>query len=91
VKRRGGAERYTVNEIDEMLARGENRTDWVAVKATSELEGSIAADPEDIHEPIDWSRAVKACHRGSATFTSASTRMSSSGSASRPRAPDPDQ
>jgi uncharacterized protein (DUF4415 family) len=24
-----------------------------------ELEASIAADPDDVHEPIDWSRTVK--------------------------------
>ena len=24
-----------------------------------ELEASIAADPDDVHEPIDWSYAVK--------------------------------
>jgi uncharacterized protein (DUF4415 family) len=53
--------RYTAKELDEMLALGESRTDWVAVGATTEeaLEGSIAADPDDIHEPIDWARAVK--------------------------------
>jgi hypothetical protein len=39
--------RYTAKELDEMLALGESRTDWVAVGATTEeaLEGSIAARP----------------------------------------------
>jgi uncharacterized protein (DUF4415 family) len=61
MKRRGDTVRYTAEEIDEMLARGESRTDWAAVKAVTEeaLEASIAADPDDVHEPIDWSRAVR--------------------------------
>lgn len=61
MKRKGDTVRYTAEEIDEMLARGESRTDWVTVKAVTdeELEASIAADPDDVHEPVDWSRAVK--------------------------------
>ena len=61
MKKRGDTVRYTAEKIDEMLARGESRTDWVAVKAVTEeeLEASITADPDDVHEPIDWSRAVK--------------------------------
>ena len=44
-----------------MRARGESRADWAAVKAMTEdeLEASIAADPDNVHEPIDWSRAAK--------------------------------
>ena len=61
MKRKGDTVRYTAEEIDEMLARGESRTNWAAVKAVTdeELEASIAADPDDVHEPVDWSRAVK--------------------------------
>jgi hypothetical protein len=61
MKRRGDTVRYTTEEIDEMLARGESRTDWAAIKAVTEdeLEASIAADPDDVHEPIDWSLAVE--------------------------------
>ncbi len=46
--------RYTAEEIDALLARGESGTDWGAVKGTTaqELEASIAADPDDVHEPI---------------------------------------
>jgi uncharacterized protein (DUF4415 family) len=60
MKRRGDTVRYTAEEIDELLARGESRTDWAAVKAVTEeeLEASIAGDLDDVHEPIDWSRAV---------------------------------
>jgi hypothetical protein len=45
VKRRGGIERYTTNEIDEMLARGENRTDWVAVKRQARRSWRGASPP----------------------------------------------
>jgi uncharacterized protein (DUF4415 family) len=61
MKRKGDTVCYTAEEIDQMLARGESRTDWAAVKGLTEeeLEASIAADPDDVHEPIDWTRAVK--------------------------------
>ena len=53
--------RYAAEEIKAMIARGEDRTDWAKVDATTqnELETSIAADPDDVHEELDWSRAVK--------------------------------
>ena len=68
MKRRGDTVSYTAEEIDEMLARGESRTDWAAVKAMTEdeLEASIAADPDDVHEPIYCSRAVKGIPRDKA-------------------------
>ena len=52
--------RYTADEIDEMRRNGLDRTDWAKVKATTrkELEAQIAADPDDIQEPLDWSDAV---------------------------------
>jgi uncharacterized protein (DUF4415 family) len=61
MKKKGDIARYTAEEISEMLARGESRTDWAAVKAMTaeELEASIAADPDDVHEPIDWMQAVE--------------------------------
>ncbi len=53
--------RYTAEEIDGMLARGESRTDWARVDAMTEreLEASIAADPDDVHEEPDWTTAIK--------------------------------
>ena len=44
-----------------MLARGESRTDWAAAKAMmeEELDASITADPDDAHEPIDWTQAME--------------------------------
>jgi uncharacterized protein (DUF4415 family) len=50
---------YTVDEINAMRRRGESLTDWDRVKAMTEaeLEASIAADPDDIHEELDWTKA----------------------------------
>jgi uncharacterized protein (DUF4415 family) len=61
MKKKGDIARYTAEEIRAMLARGESRTDWAAVKAMTEdeLEASIAADPDDVHELIDWTQAVE--------------------------------
>ena len=44
--------RYTAEEIKAIIARGEDRTDWAKVDATTqnELQASIAADPDDVHE-----------------------------------------
>ncbi|MES0336181.1 MAG: BrnA antitoxin family protein [Candidatus Magnetobacterium sp. LHC-1] len=51
--------RYTTEELAEMCKNGYSRTDWAKVEAMTEeeLEASIAADPDDIHEQIDWSQA----------------------------------
>ena len=51
--------RYTADELAAMRARGESRTDWAKVKATTEaeIEASVVADPDDAHA-VDWSRAV---------------------------------
>jgi uncharacterized protein (DUF4415 family) len=61
VWRRGEIVRYTAEELEEMRRRGESRTDWAKVDAMTEeeLEASIAADPDDIHEELDWSKAIK--------------------------------
>ncbi len=61
MKRKGDTVRYTAEEIDAMLARGDSRTDWARVKGMTEeeLEASIAADPDDVHAPVDWKKAVK--------------------------------
>ncbi|MFO1026891.1 MAG: BrnA antitoxin family protein [Acetobacteraceae bacterium] len=42
-----------------MRQRGESRTDWTKVKATTEaqVEASAAADPDEPHE-ADWTQAV---------------------------------
>jgi uncharacterized protein (DUF4415 family) len=61
MKKKGGTTRYTAEEIDAMLVRGDSRTDWARVKrmTEAELEASIAADPDDVHAPVDWKKAVK--------------------------------
>ncbi len=61
MKKKGDIVRYTAEEIRAMLARGESRTDWAAVKAMSEeeLESSITTDPDDVHAPVDWTQAVE--------------------------------
>jgi uncharacterized protein (DUF4415 family) len=59
MKKRSDTVRYTAEQLDAMRQRGESRTDWARVDAMTEaeLEASIAADPDDVHEP-DWSQAV---------------------------------
>jgi uncharacterized protein (DUF4415 family) len=44
-----------------MGARGEFESDWAKAGAMTqeELEKSIAEDPDDVHEPVDWTKAVK--------------------------------
>jgi len=61
VKRKGDIVRYSAEEIDEMIRRGESRTDWAKVDAMTEeeLEASIAADPDDVHEEPDWTTLIK--------------------------------
>jgi uncharacterized protein (DUF4415 family) len=53
--------RYSAEELEAMRQRGESRTNWrrVAEMTEAELEASIAADPDDIHEELDWTKAIK--------------------------------
>ena len=39
--------------------RQPHRLAWVNAVTEKELEASIAADPDDVREPVDQSRAVK--------------------------------
>lgn len=43
-----------------MRRKGLDRTDWARGRVTTEeeLEASIAADPDDVHGPLDWADAV---------------------------------
>ncbi len=45
--------RYTADELDEMLARGESRTDWARVDAMSEEELEASIDRAEEGE-FDW-------------------------------------
>ncbi len=46
--------RYTADEIDEMLRRGESQTDWARVDALTEEELEASIDHEEEGE-FDWS------------------------------------
>jgi uncharacterized protein (DUF4415 family) len=52
VKKSDDTARYTAEELATMRRRGESRTDWARFDATTqaELEASITADPDDVHE-----------------------------------------
>ena len=52
---------YSTEQVAEMIARGEDRTDWAKISAMteSELEASILADPDDVHGELDWTKAVR--------------------------------
>lgn len=47
--------RYTADELDEMLLRGEDQSDWPRVRAMTEEELEASIDAEDEGE-FDWSR-----------------------------------
>lgn len=48
---------YTAEELDEMVRRGESRTDWARLNAMTEEEIEAAIDHEEEGEP-DWSTAM---------------------------------
>lgn len=60
MQKRNDTARYTAEQLDAMRRRGESRTDWAKVDAMTEaeLEASIAADPDDVHETPDWGQAI---------------------------------
>lgn len=59
--KRPDIERYTAEQLEAKRRRGESRTDWAKFDGMTEdeLERSVKADPEDVHEEPDWSQAVK--------------------------------
>jgi uncharacterized protein (DUF4415 family) len=61
MRKDGDIVRCTAEEIRAMVARDGDRTDWAKIDAMTEeeLEASIAADPDDVHEELDWSKAIK--------------------------------
>ena len=60
MKKSGDTARYTAEQLATMRRRGESRTDWARLDATTEteLEASISADPDDVHEAPQWDQAV---------------------------------
>ncbi|MBF0556749.1 MAG: BrnA antitoxin family protein [Nitrospirae bacterium] len=59
MKKKENIVRYTTEELAAMRKRGESCTDWAKVDAMTEdeLEASIAADEDDVHEKVDWTQA----------------------------------
>jgi uncharacterized protein (DUF4415 family) len=64
MKRNGNIVSYTVEELDEMRARGDSRTDWARVDAMTEaeLEAAIASDPDWADIPRDWYEHATPCY-----------------------------
>jgi uncharacterized protein (DUF4415 family) len=62
VKRKGNIVSYSDDELAAMQARGEDKTDWTAVKAKTdgEIAADIAADPEWHDVPADWVSSARA-------------------------------
>ena len=60
MKKSDDTARFTAEQLAAMRRRGESRTDWARLDATTqaELEASIAADPDDVHEAPQWDQAV---------------------------------
>jgi uncharacterized protein (DUF4415 family) len=60
MKKRSGTARYSAEKLKKVIALGEDRTDWGKVDATTKkrLSASVAADPDDVHEELDWTQAV---------------------------------
>jgi uncharacterized protein (DUF4415 family) len=55
MRKSGRIVRYTQQEIEERIGRGEDRTDWARVDAMSEagLEAAIASDSDAEGGPVD--------------------------------------
>lgn len=57
MRRQGTIVTYTAAEIDEMLARGEDKTDWERVRNMTEEELEASIDYEEEGYP-DWSKVT---------------------------------
>jgi uncharacterized protein (DUF4415 family) len=49
---------YTGEEIDAMIARGEDRTDWTKVRARTQEEADRLADEDDGPLPEGWEKTI---------------------------------
>src|SRR5262245_24325831 len=60
MRKKNDTVRFSAEQLENMRRRGESHTDWARVDAVTEaeLEASIAADPDDVHEALDWNQAV---------------------------------
>jgi uncharacterized protein (DUF4415 family) len=52
---------YTAKQVKAKISRGEDRTDWKKAHSITgkKLEASIRADADDVHERVDWTKAVQ--------------------------------
>jgi len=57
MEKNGTIVRYTSEELDAMIARGEDQTDWGKVDALSEEELEASIDHEDEGE-FDWTHPI---------------------------------
>jgi uncharacterized protein (DUF4415 family) len=57
VRRDGNIVRYTADELEDMLARGEDLTDWARVDALTDEELEASIDVEEEGE-FDWETAI---------------------------------
>ena len=64
MKKNGDIVSYSVEELEQMRARGESRTDWARVDAMTEaeLEAAIASDPDWADLPRDWYEHATPCY-----------------------------
>jgi uncharacterized protein (DUF4415 family) len=60
VRKKNDTVRYSAKLIKARIARGEDRTNWDKIDATSrsKLEASIRADVDDVRGEPDWTQAV---------------------------------
>jgi uncharacterized protein (DUF4415 family) len=60
-KKRENITSYTAEEVEAMIARGQDRTDWARIDAMTEeeLEAAIASDPDWRDVPRDWYKDAK--------------------------------
>src|ERR1700733_6296765 len=60
MRKKSGTVRYTAKQIKARIARGEDRTNWAKVNATTaaRLQASIRADADDIQSEPDWTQSV---------------------------------
>jgi uncharacterized protein (DUF4415 family) len=60
MRKKNDTVRYTPKQIKNKIARGEDRTNWAKVNATTgaKLEASIRGDADDVRGEPDWTRSV---------------------------------
>jgi uncharacterized protein (DUF4415 family) len=58
MEKRGRTVRYSVDEIRQMIAHGETKTDWARVASMSPEDVERLADEEDGALPSDWENDI---------------------------------